>query len=323
MPIKIPLSTSSGQSSADEKANGDACFGSSEDESDDVPNILFLEPRPADEGESSTEKRQTYNGRASPGILEAQQPLPTSGATIDRKLAFWITANILATVSIVFTNKAIFSSPLFRSAQLSFASFHFFVTFAALHLVSHPRIAFFSRRKAHLTGILPLAGAMCLNVILTNLSLAFSSVTFYQTARVMLTPVVAVLNYILYQRTIPKSAAYTLIAVCFGVAVTTYYDAQPRSGGGRQDEQKTTFLGVVFASLGVIASSIYTIWISSFPKKLEMSSVQLLHNQALVGAVLLLYFIPVMDTLPVFWEVSWTLWGLVLWVSTSSQCLDP
>lgn len=225
-------------------------------------------------------------------------------------LAVWITLNIFATIGIVFVNKAIFNDPSFRDAQLSFASFHFFITFATLHVVSMSRFGFFERRKAKILDVVPLAGAMCLNVVLPNLSLAHSSVTFYQTARVLLTPVVAILNYILFRMTIPRQAAYTLVPVCFGVAMVTYYDVKPGA-----ESKNTSNLGVASAMAGVVASSVYTVWIAYFHKKLEMTSVQLLHNQALLGAVVLLYVVPFVDTLPIFAEVALNKWLMIIMAS--------
>lgn len=230
-----------------------------------------------------------------------------------RKLTTWILINIFATIAIVFINKAIFDDPSFRGAQLSFASFHFFITFSTLHIVSSPGIAFFERRRARIQDVLPLATAMCLNVILPNLSLAFSSVTFYQTVRVLLTPAVAVLNFALYGTAIPRQAAYTLVPVCVGVAMVTHYDVRPAVDGA--DITHTSPLGVFFAIAGVLASSVYTVWIAFFHKKLEMTSVQLLHNQALVGATMLLYFIPFIDTLPAVRDVAMSRWFAILMVS--------
>ncbi|CAD0097007.1 unnamed protein product [Aureobasidium vineae] len=156
------------------------------------------------------------------------------------KLLFWIAVNIIATTAIVFINKSIFDDPSFRGAQVSFATFHFLVTFATLHTVSSTRFGFFDRKRAALRDILPLAAAMCLNVILPNLSLAYSSITFYQTARVLLTPITAFLNYVLYQKTVPSKAVCALVPVCAGVAMVTYFDmgALQQKAQRELDEEK-------------------------------------------------------------------------------------
>jgi hypothetical protein len=158
--------------------------------------------------------------------------------------------------------------------------------------------------------VLPLGIAMCFNVVLPNLSLAFSSVMFYQTSRILLTPITAVLNYTFYGKSIARQAAYTLIPVCVGVGIVSYYDVKPGAS-----TQSTSFLGVFFALTGVCASSVYTVWIGHFHKKLALTSHQLLHNQSLCGAIALLYFIPFVDSFPAWSEVAFSRWVLILFVS--------
>jgi solute carrier family 35 protein E3 len=249
-------------------------------------------------------------------LLEKKEHLDEEGgdapapAKKPSKLLVWIAVNIIATTAIVFINKSIFDDPSFRGAQVSFATFHFLVTFATLHTVSSTRFGFFDRKRAALRDILPLAAAMCLNVILPNLSLAFSSITFYQTARVLLTPITAFLNYILYKKTIPRQAVCALVPVCAGVAMVTYFDVRPGA-----TSKGTSFYGVIFALTGVCMSGIYTCWISHYHLKLQMSSLQLLHNQSLIGGMLLIYLIPFVDTLPVFSEVPLQRWLMIAMVS--------
>jgi solute carrier family 35 protein E3 len=249
-------------------------------------------------------------------LLEEKEHLDEEGrdaptpAKKPSKLLVWIAVNIIATTAIVFINKSIFDDPSFRGAQVSFATFHFLVTFATLHTVSSTRFGFFDRKRAALRDILPLAAAMCLNVILPNLSLAYSSITFYQTARVLLTPITAFLNYILYKKTIPRQAVCALVPVCAGVAMVTYFDVRPGA-----TSKGTSFYGVVFAMTGVCMSGIYTCWISHYHLKLQMSSLQLLHNQSLIGGMLLIYLIPFVDTLPVFSEVPLQRWLMIVMVS--------
>ena len=145
--------------------------------------------------------------------------------------------------------------------------------------------------------ILPLSAAMCFNVVLPNLSLAYSSVTFYQIARILLTPLVALINFIFYHTTLPRNAIFALIPVCAGVGLVSYYDTLPTG------EAKTTSpIGVIFAFSGVFASSLYTVWIGVYHKKLSMSSMQLLFNQAPWSSVMLWLFIPIVDTTPQ-WDI--------------------
>ncbi|GAM88315.1 hypothetical protein ANO11243_063480 [Dothideomycetidae sp. 11243] len=215
----------------------------------------------------------------------------------------------------VFTNKAIFEDASLRHCQLLFASFHFFVTYGTLQLCSTSRFQTFKSKRCAVMDILPLALAMCLNVVLPNLSLAYSSVTLYQTMRVLLTPLTALLNYILYNISITRKASLTLIPVCVGVGLLAWLDVKPAD-----NVKSTSILGVTFAMTGVVASSVYTIWIQHHRIKLNMNSVQLLHRQSLVGAVTLLYFVPWFDNLPDWSTVSSHYWLLIL-LSGLCACL--
>lgn len=174
----------------------------------------------------------------------------------------------------------------------------------------------FTPEPVRIKTLLPLAVAMSLNVILPNASLQFSSVTFYQLARILLTPTVALINYIFYSTTIPRSAVYALIPACVGVGIVSYYDSKAPAN---PKVTSTSFVGVIFAFSGVLASSLYTVWVSSYQKSLKINSMQLLYNQAPVGAVLLLYVVPWTDN---FWTVNHAAvskWFLILLVGRRAR----
>ena len=160
--------------------------------------------------------------------------------------------------------------------------------------------------------VLPLALAMIFNVVLPNASLAYSSIQFYQVVRVLLTPCVAFLNYVLSKATIPALAAFTLVPVCVGVAVVSYFDTMPKGG---TDARGTSPLGVLFAFTGVFASAIYTVWIARYHKLLDCTSMQLLFNQAPVSVLLMLYVIPFSDDVTVWRAVPIPTWVLIQLVS--------
>ncbi|KAJ0163424.1 Solute carrier family 35 member E3 [Colletotrichum tanaceti] len=242
-----------------------------------------------------------------PSTMNANRKVEPEKASLTSAVV-WMTVNTLATIGIVFTNKAIFSDPQWKLCQLTFASFHFLVTFLTLHILSRPTFAYFIPRRAAIKDLLPLSVAMCLNVILPNLSLAFSSVTFYQIARILLTPTVALMNFVLYKATLPRNAVMALIPACFGVGMVSYYDSLPT----KDDNIKTTStLGVFFAFTGIFASSLYTVWIASYHRKLQMSSMQLLYNQAPIASFLLLYVIPFVDTFPDWVHVPGNRWIMI------------
>ncbi|TAQ88308.1 hypothetical protein B7494_g3394 [Chlorociboria aeruginascens] len=233
-------------------------------------------------------------------------PAPKASA---KAAGIWIVVNTLATIGIVFTNKAIFTDPSLKLAQLTFASFHFFITWLTLFTLSRPRFAMFTPRRVAIKEIIPLAIAMALNVILPNLSLAFSTVTFYQVARILLTPTVAIMNFILYKSVLPQNAVFALVPACLGVGMVSYYDSLPNEN---TNIKTTSSLGVIFAFSGILASSLYTVWISSYGKRLKLNSMQLLYNQAPMASFMLLYVIPFVDTFPVWTAVPKNRWALII-----------
>ena len=166
--------------------------------------------------------------------------------------------------------------------------------------------------RAKFLDMMPLALAMCLNVILPNLSLAFSSIAFYQIVRVLLTPLVAVINFVFYGTSIPRKAVWMLAPICTGVAIVSYYDTKVVMGGR---VKTTSMAGVLYAFMGVLASSLYTVWIGTYHKKFDMHSMQLLFNQAPISAFLLLYVIPFTDQPPSWSRVAGSKWALIIMVS--------
>lgn len=154
---------------------------------------------------------------------------------------------------------------------------------------------------------------MCLNVILPNLSLAHSSVAFYQLARVLLTPLTAIINFAFYGSRMPRQAVYTLIPICLGVGIMSYFDTQKRHG--KSSQAATSMLGVFFALSGVTASALYTVWIGTYHKKFNLNSMQLLFNQAPISAFLLLYVIPFTDQTPTWSRLGMEKYLLILFVS--------
>ncbi|KAF4553059.1 Hypothetical protein D9617_8g050720 [Elsinoe fawcettii] len=263
----------------------------------------------ADRADSMIDEKDAFLAQDEEAGTKIKTPAPRG------TVAFWILMNITSTVAIVFINKSIFRSPHFNSAQFFFASYHLSLTFLLLTLLSSPStllspIRLFDRRTTTIRAILPLAASMSLSVVFLNTSLAFCSVPFYQTARVLLTPVVAGINYLFFAKRIPRVAGYMLLPICAGVAFMAYSDS--RGKGGAKGENSTSLFGAAFALLGVCISSLYTVWIGTFHEKLEMNSTQLLHAQSPVGAGFLFVLGVVSGKWPDFAAFDTRLWAAVI-----------
>ncbi|KAL3464322.1 hypothetical protein BJX64DRAFT_254710 [Aspergillus heterothallicus] len=256
----------------------------------------------ADLGDTPMEK---YDAALKEKPAEETNEVPLSR---NSRFMIWTFLNVVSTVGIVFTNKAIMSDPSFRSRQVSLAAYHFCITGATLWIASLRFFGVFTPKYVSFFQMAPIAVAMAIQVVLQNLSLAHSSVMFHQLARLLLTPNVALLNYVLYRIKTPRAAIIPLLLLCSGVAVVTYYDSLPNAEKG----STTSPLGVMFALTAVCASSIYTVWIGFYHKRFELSSMQLLMNQAPISAGILLCSIPLAETAPSISTVPSNIWSLVL-----------
>ncbi|KAL2043365.1 hypothetical protein N7G274_003671 [Stereocaulon virgatum] len=227
------------------------------------------------------------------------------------KMLFWMAINTVATVLIVFCNKAIFSDKSFGQCQAAFAAFHFVVTGATLYILSRPMFAMFDPKRIGIPQMLPLAIAMAGNIVGMNLSLQVSTITFYQITRVLLTPCVAVINFFFYKKYIPRAAAYALIPMCFGVALISYYDQKPAPVAG-QPIKAVGGLSVLLALGSVGISGIYTVWVGTYQRKYEVNGFQLLYNQAPLGAIVLLYAVPWTDKFGNLNQAPMNKWMMIL-----------
>jgi solute carrier family 35 protein E3 len=165
---------------------------------------------------------------------------------------------------------------------------------------------------------------MCANVVLLNLSLAYSSIVCYQIIRILLTPLTAVINLCFYGSRLPFYAVLALIPACVGVGLVSYFDSLPLASTpttARSISTKPTpALGIIFAFSGVVCSSLYTVWISHYHSRLKMSSMQLLYNQVPLGALLLAFVSLFTDTFPVWSIVTFHQWCLLL-LSGACACM--
>ena len=175
------------------------------------------------------------------------------------------------------------------------------ITAMTLYILSRPLFGLFVPHTIRIRLMLPLAITMCLNVIFQNLSLTYSSITFYQIARILFTPTVALINFLFYKKSIPRDAAYTLLPMCLGVFIISYYE--PKSTSHPEAEQ-TSLLSVFLALTSVAIGSVYTVWIASYQRKYDMNGFQLLFNQAPLGGIMLLLLIPWTDRLPPFFSTN-------------------
>lgn len=102
----------------------------------------------------------------------------------------------------------------------------------------------------------------------------------------MTTPCVALIQFLLMGKTISALTIGALTSVCIGVALTNT---------GAAD---TTTLGASLAVGAFVVTAFYQVWIGKKIKDFNVSSPQLLLNQAPISVLLLACVAPFFDTLP-------------------------
>jgi solute carrier family 35 protein E3 len=94
--------------------------------------------------------------------------------------ASWLILNIVAVVGIVMANKLVFTHFQFHFGTL-LTVIHFVFTSAGLELGK--LVGWIPRKSVEWWRVIPLSVSFCGFVVLTNLSLQYNSVGFYQVSR--------------------------------------------------------------------------------------------------------------------------------------------
>jgi solute carrier family 35 protein E3 len=187
--------------------------------------------------------------------------------------------NFSTSVAIISVNKFAYEGGFdFVAVQ---TALHFLVTFLGLELCA--RLGVFERKLCGLMDILPISFAFSGFVVFNNLSLRYNLVGTYQLWKVMTTPAIVGINWVLYSTKMPSIEIATLCPVCLGVLLAT-------SG-----EMGANFTGTIFALLGLVSTSFYQIWVKSEQSRLQLDAWQLLYLQAPVSMVMLCCIAPFMD----------------------------
>jgi solute carrier family 35 protein E3 len=164
---------------------------------------------------------------------------------------------------------------------MTITALHFFVTYLGLEICAI--CGFFERKFIPLRKVMPISLAFCGFVVFINLSLEHNHVGVYQLWKVMTTPMIPVIQMLIYGVKISSIELIALVPVCIGFITATSADLQ------------SNFLGTVFALLGLMATSLYQIWVKTEQKDLELSAWQLLYLQAPTSCTVLVCLTPLLE----------------------------
>lgn len=189
--------------------------------------------------------------------------------------------NFICSVAIVWCNKIASNNGFPWTVSLT--AFHFVCTFLGLWLASTSGKMFTPSKTTRFRDMIPICLAFIGFVVFNNLSLKHNSIGLYQLMKVMTTPVICVLQYILHRVTVTWWELSALAPICVGVAIATVTTING------------TTLGFIFGGLGILSTSLYQVWVKSEQSALKVNSMQLLHMQAPISFFMLLGFTPVAE----------------------------
>ncbi|KAJ4989350.1 triose-phosphate transporter [Stagonosporopsis vannaccii] len=232
---------------------------------------------PRESTEFEMEELPTYEKPAEPSPVSLKDKIIT---------CFWISVNTLSTLGLIFLSKRVFSDPQLKQCQLMVVMWHFTATGLVLFFSTLGPFRAFKPVKLNIWHMMPVCAFFAGYVVLGNLSLTFNSIGFYQLSKVMTTPTVVLINFIVFRKTVTKWMLAAILTTCIGVSFTM---------GG---EVKTAFFGVIIATLAFCSTALYQIWIGKKIEDFKVSPPQLLLNQAPISVCLLIPFVPFFDTIP-------------------------
>ncbi|XP_024943711.1 solute carrier family 35 member E3 isoform X2 [Cephus cinctus] len=192
---------------------------------------------------------------------------------------FYLVLNIIFSIVIVLLNKWLYVHIGFPNVTLSMI--HFIVTFVGLVICE--KMDVFCIKDVAIKDMLLIAMTFCGFVVLTNLSLAHNTVGTYQVAKMLTTPCVIIMQIIFYKKHFSILVKLTLIPITLGVIINFYYDLH------------FNVLGTIYATLGVLVTSLYQVWVNRKQREFQMDPMQLLYYQAPLSAAMLFVIVPFLE----------------------------
>eukprot|EP01026_Neomeris_dumetosa_P055514 TRINITY_DN5051_c0_g1_i1.p1 TRINITY_DN5051_c0_g1~~TRINITY_DN5051_c0_g1_i1.p1 ORF type:complete len:368 (-),score=15.43 TRINITY_DN5051_c0_g1_i1:812-1819(-) len=207
--------------------------------------------------------------------------MSSSSAFMD---VFSFCLNISSSVLIVFVNKILMGSAGYAfTFATTLCAFHFLSCWMSISAAQ--TLGFAKKASIPLLDAIMFSFVADLSIASLNLSLMVNSVGFYQIAKLLIIPFVALIEFFFYKKTFtPQMVGSMFITVC-GVAIVTVSDVRINS------------LGLIIAILSVISSGFQQLECGRLQRKHSVSSNELLSNTAPIQGVTLLFLGPFIDKL--------------------------
>lgn len=233
----------------------------------------------------------------------AEEPAPI---TLKEKFitSLCVALNTFSTLGLIFFTKRVLSDEQLASCQIMVVMWHFITTAVVLFVASRSPFRLFKPVRLNPWDMVPVCAFFAGYVILGNLSLTYNDISFYQLAKVMTTPTVVLINFVLFRKTVTRWMLAAILTTCAGVSLTMVKNVE--------GEDKTRLFGVIIAVLAFCSTALYQIWIGKKIEDFAVSGPQLLLNQAPIAVLMLIPFVPFIDTIPNFAAIpNKNLWAVL------------
>jgi solute carrier family 35 protein E3 len=170
------------------------------------------------------------------------------------------------------------------------AVWHFAATFLVLLGAARDPWRLFKPIRLPVLQVLPLSAFFASFLVLNNLSLAHNPVGFYQLSKILTTPSVVFINFLLFRKSIPREQLLAVVVTCVGVGLVSV------------ESFKGNVFGTCVAAAAFTTTACYQIWIGKKMVELNVDAPQLLLNQSVTAVALLIPVMIVVDVFPDFCE---------------------
>lgn len=222
----------------------------------------------------------------------------------------YILFNVVAALSIVFANKAVFAVYRFPY-PVYLTVIHTAFTTVGTHLMATGGV--FEPKSIEWREVVDLAAAYVAYIVLGNVSIKMNPVGFYQVTKALIAPTILAINSV-KQGVWPKKEVLMSVALLTaGILAATVTD----------DQVMSNLPGIIVGVLYVASTAMYNIWAGAKQKSLGAGSNQLLHRFSPVATILLLVAAPATERIigSSNVEAQFQLTGQAFVVITASACL--
>ena len=217
----------------------------------------------------------------------------------------YLAFNFFSTIAVTFVNKICFSKVQF-GYPAALCNIHFLVTLVgveALHRAWRSQKVTLELRDPNVLVIVVVVGVV---TPLNNTSLQLNSIGFYQIFKLLVTPCVVLVEYVLDRKILSKQRATALAAVCLFVLVS--------SGGDLAFSPH----GTAMASLWVPFAAAYKVQWGRVRRRYDCSTLALMRAVLPYAMCVQAAISPLVDP-PGVLEFPWTR-EAVLWIGLSGAC---